>query len=235
MMKIQSAEFVTGAVTPKQYPKTFLPEVAFAGRSNVGKSSLLNSILNRKKLVKTSATPGKTQEINFFEINRRWMFTDLPGYGFARAPANVRRKWQGMIEQYLTGREPLRLVVLLVDIRRDPTELDLQMQEWLEHWGIPYLLVATKADKLKRGAAQNALLNAGTGAPVEKDQERIRPGRPAGGDRLLLPGQLGPEGALGPHPECACGRPGTGPGKDRVNAVIPTSRPESPAVPLFSR
>lgn len=150
MMKIQSAEFVTGAVTPKQYPKTFLPEVAFAGRSNVGKSSLLNSILNRKKLVKTSATPGKTQEINFFEINRRWMFTDLPGYGFARAPANVRRKWQGMIEQYLTGREPLRLVVLLVDIRRDPTELDLQMQEWLEHWGIPYLLVATKADKLKQ-------------------------------------------------------------------------------------
>lgn len=151
MMKIQSAEFVKGAVTPQQYPKTFLPEVAFAGRSNVGKSSLLNSILNRKKLVKTSATPGKTQEINFFEINRRWMFTDLPGYGFARAPANVRRKWQGMIEQYLTGREPLKLVVLLVDIRRNPTDLDLQMQEWLEHWQIPYLLVATKADKLKQG------------------------------------------------------------------------------------
>ncbi len=156
-MKIQRAEFITGAVEPKQYPDTEFPEVAFAGRSNVGKSSLLNSLLNRKKLVKTSSTPGKTQEINFFNINNRWIFTDLPGYGFAKAPAPVRRKWGVMIERYLTGRKPLRLVVLILDIRRNPTDLDLQMQEWLTHYRIPYLLVATKADKLKQGETARQL------------------------------------------------------------------------------
>ncbi|QPJ60792.1 MAG: YihA family ribosome biogenesis GTP-binding protein [Candidatus Nitronauta litoralis] len=156
-MKIHRAEFITGAVQPKQYPDTALPEVAFAGRSNVGKSSLLNSLLNRKKLVKTSSTPGKTQEINFFDINSRWIFTDLPGYGFAKAPSSVRKKWGVMIERYLTGREPLKLVVLILDIRRNPTDLDLQMQEWLEHYQIPYLLVATKADKLKQGETARQL------------------------------------------------------------------------------
>lgn len=156
-MKIHRAEFITGAVQPKQYPNTELPEVAFAGRSNVGKSSLLNSLLNRKKLVKTSSTPGKTQEINFFDINSRWIFTDLPGYGFAKAPASVRRKWGEMIERYLTGRKPLRLVVLILDIRRNPTDLDLQMQEWMDHCRIPYLLVATKADKLKQGETARQL------------------------------------------------------------------------------
>ncbi len=150
-MKITTAKFIKGAVKPDQYPPTLLPEVAFAGRSNVGKSSLINSLLNRKKLVKTSATPGKTQEINFFDINRRWVFTDLPGYGFAKAPAKVRKQWGVMIESYLTGREPLRLVVLILDIRRDPTDLDFQMQDWLRHHDIPHLLVATKADKLKQG------------------------------------------------------------------------------------
>jgi len=156
-MKITRAEFITGAVSPPQYPREPLPEVAFAGRSNVGKSSLINSLLNRKKLVKTSGTPGKTQMVNFFDINGRWVFADLPGYGFAKVPENVRRKWKAMIERYLTGREQLRCVVLIVDIRRDPTDLDLQMQDWLEEIGLDYLMVATKADKLKQSERSRQL------------------------------------------------------------------------------
>ena len=156
-MKILSAEFLTGAVSPKQYPGGGLPEVAFAGRSNVGKSSLINSLLNRRKLVKTSATPGKTQMINFFEVNGRWIFADLPGYGFARVPEEVRRGWQRMIETYLTRRENLRCVVMILDIRREPTELDIQMQDWLESRHLDYLLVATKADKLKQGERSRQL------------------------------------------------------------------------------
>ncbi len=149
-MKVTRAEFVTGAVSAQQYPKDPYPEVAFIGRSNVGKSSLINSLLNRKKLVKTSATPGKTQMINFFAINNNLMFADLPGYGFAKVPQAVKNKWQNMIEGYLKNRQTLCTVVLILDIRRKPTDLDLQMQEWLETMGIDYILVATKADKLSQ-------------------------------------------------------------------------------------
>ena len=116
---------MTGATTPRQYPQEPLPELAFAGRSNVGKSSLINSLLNRKKLVKTSSTPGKTQMINFFKINDEMIFADLPGYGFAKVPLDVKKRWQKMIEQYLLKRETLIAVVLIVDIRRNPTQLDL--------------------------------------------------------------------------------------------------------------
>ena len=147
-MKIVSAEFMISAVSVQQYPPGNLPEIAFVGRSNVGKSSLINSLLNRKKLVKTSATPGKTQMINFFDVNGELVFADLPGYGFAKVPKPVQKKWQKLVEDYLMKRENLQTVVLIVDIRRKPTELDLHMQEWLEQYGVDYILVATKADKL---------------------------------------------------------------------------------------
>ena len=148
-MKILSAEFLKGAVLPRQYPPAALPEFAFAGRSNVGKSSLIRTLLNRKKLVRTSSTPGKTQEINFFRINDRWMFTDLPGYGYAKVPAAVQKRWKKMIEQYLLKRESLKALVFLVDLRRDPTRLDLELKKWLDASGIRYILVATKADKVR--------------------------------------------------------------------------------------
>ena len=156
-MKIISAEFMISAVSDKQYPSGTLPEIAFVGRSNVGKSSLINSLLNRKKLVKTSATPGKTQMINFFDINHELVFADLPGYGFAKVPKAVQKKWQSLVEHYLTTRENLLTVVLIVDIRRKPTDLDLHMQEWLEQSEVDYVLVATKADKLSQAEQSKQL------------------------------------------------------------------------------
>ncbi|MBC8284830.1 MAG: YihA family ribosome biogenesis GTP-binding protein [Nitrospinae bacterium] len=147
-MKVINTEFVTGAVSAKQYPKESYPEFAFVGRSNVGKSSLIRSLLNRKKLVRISSTPGKTREINFFRINDTMMFADLPGYGFARVTPALQKKWKTMIEEYLTQREPLMAIVFIVDIRRKPTELDLTLKEWLEDLGRPYILVITKSDKL---------------------------------------------------------------------------------------
>lgn len=149
-MKIVSADYMISAVSAKQYPPGDLPEFAFVGRSNVGKSSLINSLLNRKKLVKTSGTPGKTQMINFFDVNHNFVFADLPGYGFAKVPKGVQKKWQALVEQYLLKRENLRAVVLLIDIRRKPTDLDLHMQEWLEQYEVDYILTATKADKLSQ-------------------------------------------------------------------------------------
>ena len=149
-MKILSAEFVTGAVQPSQFPASVLPEVAFAGKSNVGKSSLINALLNRKHLVKTSSTPGKTREINFFRINGAFSFVDLPGYGYAEAPKQVQRGWQALLEGYLTGRAPLRGVVLILDARHDPSPLDRQMKDFLESYGVPVLAVANKVDKLSR-------------------------------------------------------------------------------------
>jgi GTP-binding protein len=156
-MKIITAEFVTSAVSARQYPVLDHPEIAFIGRSNVGKSSLINSLLNRKKLVKMSSTPGKTQMINFFNINNALVFADLPGYGFAKVPAKVKKTWERMIEQYLTERQELKSVVLIVDIRRRPTDLDLAMQEWLDTQGLNYVLVVTKSDKLKQAECSRQL------------------------------------------------------------------------------
>ena len=147
-MKIVSAEFLTGAVSYRQYPDHVYPELAFVGRSNVGKSSLINSLLNRKKLVKTSQTPGKTQEINFFNVNNDFIFADLPGYGFARVPQSVQKRWKKMVENYLLKRETLLAVIFIIDLRRNPSPLDLDLQEWLEDCGVEYILVGTKADKL---------------------------------------------------------------------------------------
>jgi len=156
-MKIHSAEFMLSASTTRQFPAATLPEIAFAGRSNVGKSTLINSLLNRKKLVKTSATPGKTQLINFFNINDQFYFVDLPGYGYAKVPENVRCKWQNLVEAYLSERETLRNVVLIIDCRHNPTVQDRQLLEWLEYYQRPSLIVASKIDKLKRGQVQKQL------------------------------------------------------------------------------
>ncbi|MBT5470137.1 MAG: YihA family ribosome biogenesis GTP-binding protein [Nitrospina sp.] len=147
-MKVINTEFLTGAVSAKQYPKEPYPEFAFVGRSNVGKSSLIRSLLNRKKLVRISSTPGKTREINFFKINEALMFADLPGYGFARVTPALQKKWKTMIEEYLVHRESLSAIIFIVDIRRKPTELDLTLKEWLEDLGRYYILAITKADKL---------------------------------------------------------------------------------------
>ena len=141
---------MTGAVSCRQYPDSGYPELAFVGRSNVGKSSLINSLLNRKKLVKISQTPGKTQEINFFKINNDFIFTDLPGYGFARVPPSVQKRWKKMIEDYLLKRETLLAVIFIIDLRRSPSSLDLSLQRWLKDCGVEYLLVGTKVDKLSQ-------------------------------------------------------------------------------------
>ncbi len=151
-MIVKSADFVTSAVKPTQYPEALYPEAAFAGRSNVGKSSLINTLVNRKRLVKTSATPGRTQLINFFTVNDRISLVDLPGYGYARVPASVRRNWGPMIETYLKGRETLRAVVLIMDVRRIPGIEEQNFIDWLAFYHRTPILVLTKADKLSKSA-----------------------------------------------------------------------------------
>lgn len=149
-MMITSAEFVTSAVRPAQYPPPDLPEFAFAGRSNVGKSSIINTLVSRRKLVQTSSTPGKTRLINFFRVNAAFSFVDLPGYGYARVSEEERRRWRPMVEQYLAARDNLKGVVVVLDIRRAPSGEDGQLLQWLERRDIPAVLVATKADKLSK-------------------------------------------------------------------------------------
>ena len=149
-MKITSVDFIKSAREPSQYPKSSLPEVAFAGRSNVGKSSLINTLVNRKRFARTSTTPGRTRLINFFMINNRVCFVDLPGYGYARVPLSVKRDWGPMVEKYLRERENLCLVILILDVRRDPSEGDLSLLEWLHFYHINVLVILTKIDKLSR-------------------------------------------------------------------------------------
>ncbi|OQX02842.1 MAG: YihA family ribosome biogenesis GTP-binding protein [Desulfobacteraceae bacterium IS3] len=149
-MIIKSAEFLISAAKSSQYPPGELPEIAFAGRSNVGKSSLINTLVNRKHLVKTSSTPGRTRLLNFFAINESFAFVDLPGYGYARVPDAVKKQWGPMIETYLSTRTSLKGVVLITDIRRIPGDEDLSVIEWLKYYGIPKILVLTKADKLSK-------------------------------------------------------------------------------------
>ncbi|MFO7748603.1 MAG: ribosome biogenesis GTP-binding protein YihA/YsxC [Desulfobacteraceae bacterium] len=149
-MIIKQAEFVKSATKPSQFPEPVFPEIAFAGRSNVGKSSLINALLNRKNLVKTSSKPGCTQLINFFEINRHLFFVDLPGYGYAKVSKKIRAQWGPMVKNYLGSRKNLAGVVLLIDIRRDPKKEEFELAQWLEEKNIPCLTVLTKADKLSK-------------------------------------------------------------------------------------
>ncbi len=147
-MKITSAEFVQGATDLRQLPRDGYREVAFLGRSNVGKSSLINKLCARKSLARSSVDPGKTRELNYYIVNRRFYFVDLPGYGYARVPAQVRSSWGKLIEQYLKTRETLNLVVQLVDARHEPSELDMMMVGWLDYYDINFVVALTKADKL---------------------------------------------------------------------------------------
>jgi GTP-binding protein len=150
VLAIKSAEFVVSAVRPAQYPAGELPEVAFAGRSNVGKSSLINCLVQRKKLVRTSRTPGQTQMINFFRINGALHFVDLPGYGFARVPEAVRAKWGPMVEEYFAARKNLKGAVQILDARHPPSPEDLKLWSWLSAANLPILPVLTKSDKIGR-------------------------------------------------------------------------------------
>lgn len=169
-MIIKSAEFVTSAVKPEQYPPPEHPEIAFAGRSNVGKSSLINKLINRKRLVKTSSTPGRTQLINFFIINNAVMMVDLPGYGYAKVPAAVRRKWGPMVETYLAERDTLKAVVVLLDLRRTPGIEEINLLDWLRHYGIAAIPVLTKSDKLSKTKQKKQLGAASLSLSIPEEQ-----------------------------------------------------------------
>ncbi|MFH0925732.1 MAG: ribosome biogenesis GTP-binding protein YihA/YsxC [bacterium] len=149
-MKINTVEFVQSAVNPSQYPHENLPEIAFLGRSNVGKSSLINSLINRKRLAHTSSTPGRTQVINFYIVNSKFMLVDLPGYGYAKVPEKIKQNLGKMIEEYLKASQNLRGVVHILDSRHIPTEDDVLMLEWLAYYSLKIILVTTKIDKLKK-------------------------------------------------------------------------------------
>ncbi|MGI6204513.1 MAG: ribosome biogenesis GTP-binding protein YihA/YsxC [Anaerovoracaceae bacterium] len=156
-MKIKTAEIVAVTARPGQYPPDDLPEIAFAGKSNVGKSSLLNLLTGRKKLAKVSSSPGKTRTINFYEINGQFRIADLPGYGYAKVSKSMSEDWGRMMDDYFRTRESLRKVVLLVDIRHEPTALDVQMYDYMKYYGLDGLIVATKADKLSNNQKNRAL------------------------------------------------------------------------------
>lgn len=173
-MIVHSAEFLGSASGSAGYPRSGLPEVAFVGRSNVGKSSLINSLLNRRRLAKTSVTPGKTRTINFFLVNGSFLFVDLPGYGYARVSKNLQSSWKHMVERYLEGRPSLKCVVLLVDLRHPGKDLDRRMKAWLDHFALPTVVVATKADKVGGSARRESL-------------SKIRRDLPVGAAQTLLP------------------------------------------------
>lgn len=156
-MKLTKVDFIISAVSPAQYPKGALPEIALAGRSNVGKSSFINTMLQRKNFARISSKPGKTRTINYYLINDKFHLVDLPGYGYAQVSKTEKEKWARMIEEYFQTREHLRAVVQLVDLRHPPTKDDQGMFEYLKHFQIPLIVVATKADKIPRGSWQKHL------------------------------------------------------------------------------
>lgn len=156
-MKVVEAEIVTSAVKPHQYPELNVPEIALAGRSNVGKSSFINKMINRRNLARTSQKPGKTQTLNFYLINQEMCFVDVPGYGYAKVSKADREAWGRMIETYFLEREPLRGAILIVDMRHEPTKDDIAMYDWFKHFEIPVIVIATKADKIPKGKRQKQL------------------------------------------------------------------------------
>jgi len=156
-MKVSTAEFVKSAFKESDWPLDLKPEIAFLGRSNVGKSSLINSLLSVRGLARTSSTPGRTQSLNFFSINDRFRFVDLPGFGYARVPQDIRSTWGEMVTSYLAKRRQLVLSIHLVDSRHEPTKQDLQLHEWLQESNKPKLIVATKSDKLSNNELRKNL------------------------------------------------------------------------------
>ncbi len=149
-MNVNNVDLIAVAVKKEQYPEMELPEIAFVGKSNVGKSSLINCMVNRKALARTSSSPGKTRTINFYNVENMVNFVDLPGYGYARASKSEIEKWGKMIEDYLLKRKQLKSIIMLVDIRHEPSKNDKMMYDWLKHYGYQIIIVATKSDKLKR-------------------------------------------------------------------------------------
>ncbi|WP_085991767.1 ribosome biogenesis GTP-binding protein YihA/YsxC [Oceanobacillus senegalensis] len=149
-MKVTEAEIVISAVSKKQYPNDGLPEIALAGRSNVGKSSFINKLINRKNLARTSSKPGKTQTLNFYKINEAFYFVDVPGYGYAKVSKKEREKWGVMMEEYFELRETLKAVLLITDVRHEPTRDDIQMYDFLKYFELPVIVVATKLDKVPK-------------------------------------------------------------------------------------
>ncbi len=159
-MKVKSAKFIASAATTESVPPGKLPEIAFLGRSNVGKSSLLNSLLGVKGLARTSSNPGRTKALNFFAIDEEMVFVDLPGYGYAKVSKEERKNWGKLIENYLAQRTQLVLCILIVDARHEPSLLDLQMKSWLQHFGLSFLVVNTKVDKLSANERSRSLKRA---------------------------------------------------------------------------
>ncbi|WP_163537924.1 ribosome biogenesis GTP-binding protein YihA/YsxC [Gracilibacillus sp. YIM 98692] len=149
-MKVTDAEIIISAVSEKQYPNDRLPEIALAGRSNVGKSSFINKLINRKNLARTSSKPGKTQTLNFYKINQQFYFVDVPGYGYAKVSKKEREKWGQMMEEYFSLRDTLRATVLVVDLRHKPTEDDVMMYDFLKYYELPVIVIATKLDKIPK-------------------------------------------------------------------------------------
>lgn len=156
-MIIKKSEILISAVKKEQYPNTDVPEIAFAGKSNVGKSSMINALLNRRSLARISSQPGKTQTLNFYNINDEFNFVDLPGYGYAKVSKNELSKWGDMIESYLHNRQQLEEVIQLVDIRHEPGKNDMQMYDWIKSFGFTGYIIATKADKLSRSQQMKSL------------------------------------------------------------------------------
>lgn len=168
MIKINKAEFLTGAADAKSIPKPGLSEIAFAGKSNVGKSSLINKLLNRKKLAITSSKPGRTRQINFFNVNDEMIAVDLPGYGYAKVSQMERREWGKLITAYMMKRDPLKAVVAILDVRRDPDELDKSLLKMLNNLSIPPIIVLTKSDKIKTGEKIRRRMEIAKSLGVEK-------------------------------------------------------------------
>ena len=172
-MKIRSSEIVVSAIRKEQYPAEGLPEIALVGRSNVGKSSATNALLNRRNFARTSQTPGKTRTINFYKINNEFYFVDLPGYGYAKVSKSEKDKWGVIMERYLQDRQELCAIFLLVDIRHEPTNDDVMMYEWIKHFGYNCVVIATKADKISRGQYQKHISIIGKKLQLEKDEKVI--------------------------------------------------------------
>ncbi|MFC7061621.1 ribosome biogenesis GTP-binding protein YihA/YsxC [Halobacillus seohaensis] len=170
-MKVNEADIVISAASKTQYPKEYIPEIALAGRSNVGKSSFINKMIQRKNLARTSSNPGKTQTLNFYIINEKFHFVDVPGYGYAKVSKKERAKWGRMMEEYFSEREQLKATALVIDVRHKPTEDDCMMYNYLKYFELPVMVIATKLDKIKKGQRNKQLeLIASTLELDDKDQ-----------------------------------------------------------------